>query len=506
VSLAIPPRFVCIHGHFYQPPRENPWTGKVDRQESATPFHDWNQRITSECYAPNASAKIIGPSGEVRQIVNNYSFISFDFGPTLLGWLEENAPSTYSNVLEADRLSAARFTGHGSAMAQAYNHVIMPLADARTKEIQVAWGRTDFERRFGRDAEGMWLPETAADIPTLESLAEGGIKFTVLSPAQARRTRSASSDSWIDVTGGRIDTRKPYRVELPSGKEISVFFYDGPISHQIAFGKLLDDGESFSRGLRSAFSPADDLQLVSVATDGETYGHHRKFGEMALAYCLTHIEGGGEVRLTNYGEFLAGNPPEDCVEIVEPSSWSCPHGVARWKGGCTCGSSGDPAWSSEWREVLRGALDWLRDRLSAVYATEGGRYLLDPSKAMDDYISVFRLKAEGIEGFLDSHMKAVEAGEAREAVVKLLEMETFAQLMYTSCGWFFEDVSRIESEQVIAYAFRAAQLAQEVSKMNFASGFAKMLGKCKPNDPRYPNGKSVVNEVMLKSSQDLLGP
>ncbi len=390
-----------MHGHFYQPPRENPWTDKIDAQESASPFHDWNQRIASECYAPNASARILGLSGGDGETINNYSLMSFDFGPTLLKWLEESAPSIYSDILKADRLSASWFSGHGSAMAQAYNHIIMPLANQRTKQVQVIWGKVDFERRFHRPPVGMWLPETAADVPTLESLVDGGIKYTVLSPFQARRTRSEGSYRWVDVTGGRIDTRKPYTMLLPSGRDVSVFFYDGSLSHGIAFGHLLDDGESFVSAIRKAFSEDEGPQLVNVATDGETYGHHHKFGEMALAYCLRHLQEGSEVRLTNYTAYLADNPPRDQVEIIAPSSWSCPHGVNRWKGGCSCGASGDPRWGSEWRKVLRDSMDWLRDKTSQLYAEAGGRYLLDPWRALDDYVSTFFADESEVDIFLN---------------------------------------------------------------------------------------------------------
>ena len=493
--MASPRHFVCIHGHFYQPPRENPWTGKIDFQPSASPFHDWNQRITSECYAPNASAKVLGPSGAVGETIDNYSLISFDFGPTLLSWMKEKALTTYLDVLKADRMSAAWFSGHGSAMAQAYNHVIMPLADARTRKTQIIWGMTDFERRFRRAAEGMWLPETAADTMTLEALADEGVKYTVLSPFQAQRTRSEGSYGWVDVVGGKIDTKKPYIVPLPSGREFTVFFYDGTISHGIAFGQLVDDGQSLVDALRSAFSEDEGPQLVSVATDGETYGHHHKFGEMALAYCLRHIQEGDEVHLTNYSEYLAQNRPRDYVEILDPSSWSCPHGVDRWKGGCSCGSSGSPSWSSEWRTTLRSSMDWLRDRLALLYAEEGARYMSDPWLAVDDYASTFFADGAGFERFLNEHMKPGQE-KARPTVVKLLQMELLAQLMYTSCAWFFEDISRIESKQVIAYAIRAAQLATDVSQSDLVSAFAKTLYACKPNNANYPDGKSVVDEVM----------
>jgi len=489
-------RSICIHGHFYQPPRENPWTGKVGRQASAAPFHDWNQRITSECYAPNAAARLLDSSGALLETLNNYSLISFDFGPTLLSWLEVNDPHTYSKVLEADRHSANAFSGHGSAMAQAYNHAIMPLADAETRRTQVAWGIADFKRRFGRQPEGMWLPETAADVPTLASLAEGGIKYTVLSPLQALRTRPAHSETWTEVGTGRIDSRRPYLVDLPSGEEMTIFFYDGGLSHGVAFGRLLEDGESFVRALRGSFSEGSRPELVSIATDGETYGHHRRFGEMALAYCLRHL--GDGVRLTNYSEYLSLHTPEDYVEIVEPSSWSCPHGVLRWRGGCVCGSTGAPGWSSQWREALRETIDWLGSRIDAVYSEVGGQYLKDPVRARDDYCAAFLGGSDALDAFFSSHARTPVAG-ARGTMAELLEMERYGQLMYTSCGWFFEDISRIESKQVIAYALRAAQIAGQMAGADLVSGFLKRLESCTCNDPRYATGRTVAEEVLATS-------
>jgi alpha-amylase/alpha-mannosidase (GH57 family) len=311
-------RYVCIHAHFYQPPRENPWLEAIEVQDAAYPYHDWNERITAECYARNARSRILDPADRIARIVNNYSRISFNFGPTLLSWLEAKAPEVYAAVVEADRESRERFSGHGSALAQAFNHVILPLANLRDKRTQVVWGVRDFERRFGRRPEGMWLPETAVDLETLEVLAGQGLRFTVLAPSQARRVRRAGARAWRDVGGSRIDPTQAYEVHLPSGARLALFFYDGPASRAVAFEGLLHKGEHFAERLASAFSAERAwAQLVHVATDGETYGHHHRFGEMALSYALHHIETQKLARLTNYGEYLERHPPTQQVEIVE---------------------------------------------------------------------------------------------------------------------------------------------------------------------------------------------
>src|SRR5919202_166538 len=362
--------YICIHGHFYQPPRENPWLEAIELQDSAAPYHDWNARITAECYAPNAAARILDGQGRIAAIVNNYARISFNIGPTLLAWLEAQAPDTYHAMLAADRESQTRFAGHGSAIAQAYNHLIMPLATRRDKATQVIWGIQDFVHRFGRQPEGMWLPETAVDLETLELLTAHGIRFTILSPYQALRVRRIDEVAgegvapWIDVTGGRIDPSMPYIVRQPSGRAIAIFFYDAPIARAVAFEGVLARGDALADRLLGAFSAArPHPQLVHIATDGESYGHHHPHGDMALAYALAAIERQGRARLTNYGEFLALHPPAYEVAIAENTSWSCFHGIERWRHDCGCNSGGQRGWHQAWRGPLRSALDWLRDAI-----------------------------------------------------------------------------------------------------------------------------------------------
>jgi len=381
-------KYVSVHCHFYQPPRENPWLEAIEQQDSAYPYHDWNERITAECYAPNASSRILDPEERIAAILNNYAHISFNFGPTLLSWLQANAPDTYGCILEADAASIEGFSGHGSAIAQAYNHMILPLATRRDKITQVLWGIRDFQHRFGRDPQGMWLPECAVDNETLEVLADLGIRFTVLAPRQAARVRGIGETEWHDVAGG-VDPSRAYRAKLPSGKSITLFFYDGPISQGVAFEGLLSNGHRLAERLLGGVSDERTWpQLLHIATDGETYGHHHKYGEMALSFALDHIRRSGAAKLTNYAEFLEKHPPEWEVEIVANSSWSCAHGVERWRADCGCSSGMRPEWRQEWRGPLRQALDWLRDALAAPHEKDARALLPDPWAARDEYIAV----------------------------------------------------------------------------------------------------------------------
>jgi alpha-amylase/alpha-mannosidase (GH57 family) len=494
-------RYLCIHGHFYQPPRENPSLEAIELQDSAYPYHDWNERVSSECYAPNATSRILDGEQRIVQLVNNYSRISFNFGPTLLSWIAEKVPKVYEALREADKSSRERFTGHGSAIAQAYNHMIMPLANRRDKVTQVKWGIRDFEHRFGRLPEGMWLPETAVDTETLEILAESGIKFTILAPRQAKRIRKRGSRSWQDVSGDRVDPSRAYLVQLPSRKTISVFFYDGPISQGVAFERLLDNGQRFADRLMSGFSDARQWpQLVHIATDGESYGHHHRFGEMALSYALHHIETNKLAQLTNYGEFLERHPADHFAEIVNNSSWSCVHGVERWRSNCGCNSGGHAGWNQEWRAPLRAALDWLRDELAPFYEQQAAPLLKDPWGARDEYIQVVLNRAEeNVLNFLAKHATHSLSEEEQVAALKLLEMQRHAMLMYTSCGWFFDELSGLETVQVIQYAGRAIHLAQDLGAKCIESRFMEQLAAAKSNIPEHGDGKQVY-EKWVKSA------
>jgi len=491
-------RYVCIHGHFYQPPRENPWLEAIESQPSAYPYHDWNDRITAECYAPNAWARILDGENRIVEIVNNYASISFNFGPTLLSWLEEKEPEVYRSILAADLESRPRFSGHGSAMAQAYNHVILPLANERDRRTQVAWGVADFRHRFGRDPEGMWLPETAADVASLEALAEQGIRFTVLAPHQAARRRAVGEAEWRDVGPEGIDTCRAYRAALPSGRSIAIFFYDGPVSRAVAFERLLSRGEDFAARLTGAFSDArTGPQLVHIATDGETYGHHHRHGDMALAWALSTIEAGGRARLTNYAEFLEKHPPTDEVEIAENTSWSCAHGVERWRSDCGCRTGLHADWGQEWRAPLREALDFLRDSLAPRYEEAAGALFADPWGARDGYVRVILDRStESVDRFLAEQSGRALSPAERVRALQLLELQRHAQLMYTSCGWFFDDLGGIEATQIVQYAGRALQLAEDLFGPGLEEPFLERLSRARSNSPDAGDGRRIYEQTV----------
>ncbi len=494
-------KYLCIHGHFYQPPRENPWINAIEYQVSASPYHDWNERITRECYGPNTRARLHGEHGHILELINNYEYMSFDFGPTLLSWLEKAHPWIYNQILAADRLGRERFQGHGNALAQVYNHIIMPLATRRDKLTQIRWGLADFKHRFGRPAEGMWLSETAVDTETLSLMAEEGIKFTILSPTQAESVRpladSAEDKPWQDVRGGRINPTRPYRVLFGRRERsfIDVFFYDGPVSRAVAHEKLLASGEDLLGRIEEAFGAHNDgPELVSLATDGESYGHHFKFGDLALSWLFHHIEQGEQIKLTNYGLFLENFPPQDEVRIVENSSWSCAHGVERWRADCGCRVSQTPEWNQEWRAPLRDGLDWLGNELAGVFEERGGRLFNDPWKARDEYITLFLdSTAEVRERFIQRHRAGSLGSDEQVEAFQLLEFQRMALYMFTSCGWFFDDISGLEPVQVLKYAARAVELAEPWVNKDLESGLMKYLSKARSNDPDYRDGKDVYD-------------
>ncbi len=417
-------RYVGVHGHFYQPPREHAWLESIELQDSAYPYHDWNERITAECYAPNATLRILDAEGSIVAISNNYAGISFNIGPTLLAWLEANAPEAYHRILTADHESKEAFSGHGSAMTQVYNHMILPLANSRDRRTQVAWGIRDFEQCFGRLPEGMWLPETAVDLETLEVLVEQGTRFTVLAPHQAARVRRMGERAWQDVPGARVDPRRSYRVNLPSGRQIAVFFYDGGIANSVAFEGLLRTGDGLAHRLLAGFTEGDEAaQLVHIATDGEIYGHHHRHGDMALAYALDLIRQKGPAKLTNYAEFLERFPPTWEVQIEERTSWSCAYGVERWRADCGCHSGGSPGWNQAWRAPLQEAMDWLRDGIAPVFEEHGRQLFSDPWDVRNDYISVVLDRSdENVDHFLSRFAAHPLTDEERTRALKLMEI------------------------------------------------------------------------------------
>jgi alpha-amylase/alpha-mannosidase (GH57 family) len=499
--------FVCIHCHFYQPPRENAWLEAVESQNSASPYHDWNERITAECYLPNGASRVLDGHGRIAKIVNNYSRISFNFGPTLLSWMEERAPQAYEQILRADQESKKIFSGHGSAMAQAYNHLILPLANPRDKCTQILWGIRDFQHRFARDPEGMWLPESAVDLETLEILSSLGIKFTILAPHQAGKLRTDKEAEWTSLNGQGIDSRRSYTCNLPSGRSIGLFFYDGVVSRAVAFEKLLFSGENLARRLTGRFDPeGDPAQLIHIATDGETYGHHHHRGDMALAYALDYIEHNELARITNYGEYFAQHPPSQEVEIMERTSWSCMHGVSRWESNCGCNSGANQHWKQEWRRPLREALDWLRDELAPMYELGAKKLLRKPWTVRDEYIeAVIDRSPTTVDSFLRQH--AVRDLSAEEAVraLRLLEMQRHLMLMYTSCGWFFDEPTGPETVQVLQYAGRAVQLSEQLFGGEREEQFLIRLEKVWSNIPEFGNGRSIYEQFVRPAMLDLSG-
>jgi alpha-amylase/alpha-mannosidase (GH57 family) len=499
-------RFICIHGHFYQPPRENAWLEEIEVQDSAAPYHDWNERVSAESYAPNSASRILDDRDRIVDIVNNYASISFDAGPTLLGWMERSSPEVYQAILDADKKSRIRFRGHGTAMAQAYNHMIMPLATSRDKRTQVMWGICDFESRFGRKPEGMWLPETAVDLESLDIMAEHGILFTVLAPHQASEVREIAAGEWQDASGGRIDPRRAYLCRLPSGRTIAIFFYDGPIAHDIAFGNLLRNGGLFAQRLVSAFSEEKGrAELAHIATDGETYGHHHRFGDMALAYALRYLEENGLAEITVYGDHLERFPPADEVRIVENTSWSCCHGLERWQSDCACSSGAHSGWNQEWRSPLRKAMDWLGAKAAGIFESGLGPYARDPWAARDDYIRVVLDRSpESVESFFARYIERRLSPQDKIKVLKLLEMARHAMLIFTSDGWFFDDISNVETVQVIQYAARVMQLARDVAGVDLEPEYVGILEEAKSNVPRHKNGAVVFETLVRPAVVDFL--
>ncbi|MBO6660618.1 MAG: DUF3536 domain-containing protein [Roseivirga sp.] len=495
-------RYLCIHGHFYQPPRENAWLEKIEIQPSAFPYHDWNERITKECYYPNAFSRVLNDDQKIIDIVNNYSKISFNFGPTLLSWMEQHAPETYQAILDSDRESQQNFGGHGSAIAQVYNHMIMPLANRRDKETQIIWGIEDFRKRFGRQPEGMWLGEAAVDSESLELMAKHGIKFSLLAPRQAARFRKIGEQNWTEG----IDPNKHYKYTLPNGESITLYFYDGERSQNVAFKGVLQNGKAFAHDLMEGYRGNVENEFVHIATDGESYGHHHKNGDMALAYCLRYIEENNFTKLTNYGQYLSLFEPAYEVQIHENSSWSCVHGVERWRSNCGCHTGGEGHWNQKWREPLRTALDNARDTMIDIYEKGMASFVDDPWAMRDEYIEVILDRSKpNLRSFLKKHINKKLTNDERTHVMRMLEMQRNAMLMYTSCGWFFNDISGIETLQILQYACRAIQLGESESEYRFEDKFLEDLSRGYSNRTAEGSGKDIylkhIKPYMLSLTQ-----
>ena len=496
---------LIIHGHFYQPPRENPWTGIVEREPSARPFHDWNERIHSECYRPNGYARIIDGYGRIELIVNNYVNMSFNFGPTLLSWLEQEHPQTYARILEADRESVGLRNGHGNAIAQGYNHSILPLCNERDRRSQVRWGLRDFQYRFGREAESLWLPETACDDLTLGTLIDEGLRYVILSPHQAERVRdTAVGAEWLSVNDGQIDTTRAYKYfhRDGSGRSIAVFFYDGSVAKAIAFDGALASSQGLVDRFERVSRGADSC--VNVATDGETYGHHFHWGDRTLVYALEVEARQRGFRVTNYGEFLDSQPPTMEVEIkLGPeglgTAWSCAHGVGRWRRDCGCQTGAQEGWNQAWRAPLREALDLLRDDAALAFEATAGELFVDPWATRDDYIEPITDTLASRDDFLRRHsVRALSSTEQARALA-FLEMQRSAMTMYTSCGWFFSDISGIETLQVLKYAGRVMDFQEELGLLSSRKRFLEILAEAKSNITQLGNGADIYRRFVETS-------
>lgn len=489
--------YIAIHGHFYQPPRENPWIEEIEFQSSAAPYHDWNERVSAEAYEPNASAKLFDPQGRITKVVNNYEKISFNFGPTLLDWLKVHRPWLVKKLVEADKKGELLF-GVGNAIAQGYNHIILPLAKDIDLETQIIWGIKHFESVFNRKPLGMWLPETAVDMRTLRYLAKHGIRFTILAPSQIEAVRPIGSDTWIDVRGERVDPSRPYLVDLGNGDSIVIFVFDGPISRAIAFEDVLSTGDKLYNRLKMGIDPSRrHHQIILAAADGETFGHHKKFGDLALAYALKLIEEDPNVELITPGAYLSRHSVEWEAKIIENTSWSCPHGLKRWYDNCGCNTM--PGWHQLWRRPLRDGLNWLKDRLDEIFESYGSRLLKEPWEARNDYIDVILDRSvDNVEEFFLKHAKRALSPSEKVLTLKLLEMQRHGMLMFTSCGWFFNDISGIETVQILQYAARAIQLAKEIAKVDLENHLLlEYLQHAPSNLPEFKNGM-VVWEKLVK--------
>ncbi len=486
---------LIIHGHFYQPPRENPWTGEVEAEPSARPFHDWNQRITAECYAANARARV---NGAVAREVNNYARISFNFGPTLLNWMETAAPETYALIREADQVSVNQRDGHGNAIAQAYGHPILPLCNERDRLTQVVWGMADFRHRFGREPESLWLPETACDDATLSVLIEQGLRFVILAPSQAERCRPLDGAEWHPVTNSEIDVSRAYRYfhRDGSGRSIAVFFYDGPLARAIAFERALVSSEALiGMFRRAAGEPNRAGGLVSIATDGETYGHHFKFGDLCLAHAVEVVAPEAGFDLMNYGQYLERHPPEFEVEIKqgphgEGTANSCAHGVSRWTRDCACHTGGEPGWNQEWRSPLREAMNFLRDEAAREFERVGRDLLVDVWEARNAYIRVMLDRSNRAE-LIAQHARQKLTNAEQDRALALLEMQRNALLMFTSCGWFFNDISGIEPIQILKYACRVIDLMDHLGMPSPRKEFLQILAAARSNRHELGTGADI---------------
>lgn len=497
--------YLCIHGHFYQPPRENPVTDEIELQPSAHPYHDWNERIYFECYKPNTEAIIADmTTHDILDRVNNFEYINFDFGPTLLKWLKIKHPDILQRIIDADKKSIFEHKGHGNAIAQVYNHIIMPLANERDNITQIKWGLYDFEFHFGRKSEGIWLAETACNNDTIEFLIREGIKYIILDPSQAYRIRKIKKGDWEDVSNGNINTKQYYKAFSKTNHDhfINIFFYEGHLSKSVAFDDIVYSSERLMENINSLIIPDyKKPQLIHIAVDGETFGHHKHFTDRTIAYLVTRLAKTFDFNVVNYSEYLTIANAEYEVQLKpgyknEGTSWSCIHGVSRWKRDCGCRSGGEPWWNQKWRKPLRHALDQLRDKLEVIYELEGKKFFTDVWKARNEYIKVINDPSQKVinEFMKENSIKNLNAKDTKHAL-SLLEMQKFSLLMFTSCAWFFSDISGIETVQIIAYAKRAIEIIKDLYGINLEEDFLKILSFGKSNIPEFINGAEIYKQI-----------
>lgn len=512
--MATQPLYFAIHGHFYQPPRENPWTGEIENQPSAAPFHDWNDRIAAQCYSPNAASRILSGSGRIQDIVNNYEYMSFNMGPTLMGWIRTHLPDTYRRIQEADAKTLKRL-GHGNAIAQVYNHIIMPLASPEDRITQIRWGIRDFETHFGRKPEAMWLAETAINMDVVVDLIREGIRFTILSPTQAEcfRPLDVKNAEWKGCENTDIDTTRPYRIYPvdADGKKIcdgylDVFFYNPWLSSAVGFEHLLRDANVFGKRIQDGFDPnRDEPQLVSIGTDGESYGHHEPFGDMCAAWLFQHYASEHNMVPVNFGWFLEKFPPKYEVRLKnvhsEGCAWSCAHGVGRWYRDCGCSTGGGADWNQKWRTPLRDAMNFLKKFADDVFVREMEKIsAVSPWDARNLYIDALIKpeEKERKEKFLDKILKDPKDKKARTTAIRLLEVEKFCMFSFTSCGWFFNDIEGLEPVQNMRYAERALELLRPFLPINhpLRDQFLSILGRATSNEHRWSGTEVFVRYAM----------
>ncbi|CAN5461318.1 hypothetical protein BH10BAC5_BH10BAC5_10480 [soil metagenome] len=497
--------FFCIHGHFYQPPRENPLTNEIDIEYGAAPFHDWNEKIFSECYLPNSEAGIYNDDNIKIKEVNNYCYLNFNFGPTLISWIRKNHPETYYKIIEADKKSLEYHHGHGNAIAQVYNHIIMPLANDNDKITQIKWGIADFKFHFGRQPEGMWLAETACNQNTIEALISCGIKYIILDQSQADSICDLDNENWFDVSNGQINPKFGYKCfsELDKNRSINIIFYDGALSKAAAFEDITKTGEQFLKRVKESINehyPAG--QLVCLATDGETFGHHKKFSDRTLAYFLTELAAKNNLYICNLGEYLELFPPKMAVKIKagennEGTSWSCRHGVKRWRNNCGDSTGGEEGWTQQWRKPLRDAVNNLRDSLKKEFTEKGAVYFQDAWEARNEYINLILDQSENVKlNFVRKNLKKDISEDEMNIVIKMLEIQKYSLLMFTSCAWFFSEISGIETVQILKYANLAMELHRQITGENLKTEFVNTLSKAKSNIKKYKNGGDVFAKLV----------